>query len=259
MSKGLLILWFIFIIVTLLTAWGILAFLHAFGSPHSETETNETEIQNVSSVANTTSTPNISNVCSSNKPKLSRTELSRLLANQCYVATIRSINNEMARFKEWIQTYDPSSNNAVTKPKLYRQLSILSSTLTQYKKIDPNNYTCEYSDATTNTSKINLIGWVGDNCSFNDLIYFDRLTRSGPFYHIAGVFDPECNGTSLNVSNSDVCSGLKPNVKYNMTFSLIYPEYYPFESYYVFIQSYTPLNEEQVGTPINQSICVNTI
>jgi len=51
------------------------------------------------------------------------------------------------------------------------------------------------------------------------------MTRSGPFYHVAGI-------------KGDDYKSLKPNETYRVWIDPVYPRDYPFPSYYVYIEDF---------------------
>ncbi|MEM5770892.1 MAG: hypothetical protein AAGU32_21810, partial [Bacillota bacterium] len=65
--------------------------------------------------------------------------------------------------------------------------------------------------------------WVGNLAAEDTLLHIDRLTKSGPFYHLAGI-----TGGDYTV--------LQVNTRYNMTFYRVYPRsYWNMNSDYVYV------------------------
>lgn len=140
---------------------------------------------------------------------------------ECLQATIKAINLEIERFQEWLKMPEKNlSQGALSKKDIKYKLDKLKADLIKYKNLKIKNYKCP--------KKKEVIGWIEQPYKENILLYTKNMSRSGPFYHILGIHD-----------NNFIF--IKPNIKYKMKIYLIYPRFYPFPSYYIFIERFKPI------------------
>ncbi|RIB35424.1 MAG: hypothetical protein BXU00_01500 [Candidatus Nanoclepta minutus] len=132
------------------------------------------------------------------------------LKKECLKATINAIKIEINRHLEWLETSDVENRG-----EILNRLNQLIVDLEKYKDMKIEEYTIP--------EKREVIGWIEGSYKMDNLLYIENMTRSGPFYHIVGI---RGNAT------------IEPNKKYLMTIYLVYPRYYPFESYYVYVYKY---------------------
>jgi len=140
------------------------------------------------------------------------------LKKACINATIRAIELEIGRCKKWLEIPEEElTEGAKSREEIESRLNQLQIDLEKYKNIQLHDYELP--------EKIEIIGWVDKPCTENTILQIEDMTRSGPFYHIVGI-----KGGDYAV--------IKPKTKYRMTIYLVYPRYYPFPSYYIYIDDY---------------------
>ncbi|RDD52326.1 hypothetical protein BA065_02340 [Nanoarchaeota archaeon NZ13-N] len=132
------------------------------------------------------------------------------LKKECLKATINAIKIEINRHREWLEAPDVENREEVLS-----RLNKLTADLERYENMKIEEYVIP--------EKREVIGWIEGPYEIDTLLYIENMTRSGPFYHIVGI-----RGNTT----------IKPNKKYLMTIYLVYPRYYPFESYYVYVYKY---------------------
>ncbi len=128
-------------------------------------------------------------------------------------ATIQAIDLEMKRYRGWIK----GTKDAAQKAQYEARLRDLESEREKYARMSPSEYRLP--------KKVELTGWFENGCAINSLVHFEGETRSGPFYHVAGVSGPGC-------------SAMRPKVRYRMTMYLVHRRDYPFPDHYVYIADF---------------------
>ena len=135
----------------------------------------------------------------------------KILKEACINATIRGIELDIERHQKWLET------GAESREEIESRLNQLQMDLEKYKNIQLQDYKLP--------EKKEVIGWVNQPCTENTILQIENMTRSGPFYHIVGI-------------KGEDYTAIKPKTKYRMTIYLVYPRYYPFSSYYIYIDDY---------------------
>ena len=111
---------------------------------------------------------------------------------------------------------------AIELDKLRHKADALETDLAKYKQMTPESYQLP--------EKRELVGWAYPKAGINEQIYCNQ-SRSGPFYHIAGI-----NGDDYSVIGTNANWNAITN-KYHMTIYLVYRRHYPFSDHYVYIDS----------------------
>ncbi len=140
-----------------------------------------------------------------------------MLKENCIYAAMKGISTDIVRVESWLKSSGNLTDNKISELKA--KLSELKEALAKYKTISVSQYKLP--------EKREIIGWISEKG--DALLYSEGMSRSGPFYHIAGIY----SGT-LNT--------LEPKVKYRMTIYLVYPRIYPFPDYYVYVASVEKAN-----------------
>jgi len=146
----------------------------------------------------------------------------RVLKKQCLQATITAINLEIDRHQRWID-YRNQQADKKDLPELQACLAALKADLAKYLAMDVEEYVLPEKNVVT--------AWTGDKPSPDSVLYVENMSKSGPWYHLAGV------------AGSDY-SILRPNAKYNLSFYSVYPRsYWGMNSSYIFIAGMTAADE----------------
>jgi hypothetical protein len=122
----------------------------------------------------------------------------------CLKATITAIKMEIERCQRWIgqRTNNPDAEDL---PALKEELGKLQDDLKKYQKMKVHDYELP--------SKTVIKAWVGETAKDGSILYVDRMTKSGPWYHLAGIV-------------GDDYSVLPPDVRSTVTFYPVYKRSY---------------------------------
>jgi hypothetical protein len=142
-----------------------------------------------------------------------------LLKIACLEAAIEGIKAEISRHQDWIDLRKQGQTDSQDLPDLESKMSLLKADLEKYRSLGPNDY--------QPSEVIKLKAWVDGRAEANAILHIEEISRSGPWYHLAGV-----KGDDYNV--------LKPGIKYMMSFYKVYPT-----SYFNMVSSYVYLAEFQ--------------
>lgn len=118
----------------------------------------------------------------------------QILKKTCLQATITAIKMEIARHEGGVS----QKNNA----KESSQVKALKAELEEYQKMDISDYTLPYKKRVTTA-------WVESKAKNGSILYVERMSKSGPWYHLAGIV-------------GDDYSILQPGVKKEVVFYEVY-------------------------------------
>jgi hypothetical protein len=135
----------------------------------------------------------------------------------CLAATRTAITLEIRRYAGWIDLRKSGQVAAGDLPALEATLARLKEDLQKYQAMKPEDYALPPPREMT--------AWVQSQAADNAILYIDRMSRSGPWYHLAG-------------SVGGNYGPLQPNVRKKVAFYSVYPRHYgSMESAYVCIAS----------------------
>jgi hypothetical protein len=139
------------------------------------------------------------------------------LKKACLKAVMQSIDMEIKRMQVKLNAAQNGPGDPANVPVFKSRIEELKAERKKYLKMDPAAYTLpEKKILVVNNSqplkKGSLLGGLD-------------MSRSGPFYHIAGI-------------KNDNYSALKPGSKYTLTLYLVYPRDYFFPSFYVYVYAF---------------------
>ena len=135
------------------------------------------------------------------------------LKKGCIQAALQGIKLEIQRNKGWLEHADKDRRNQIEN-----RIKQLENDSVKYETINIDKYEIP--------AKLDKEVWFSGPCNENEILYFDGITKSGPWYHVTGI-----RGNDYQV--------IKPNARYLMSFYLVYPrEYWSMESYYVYIDQF---------------------
>ena len=140
-----------------------------------------------------------------------------MLEKTCIKATMAAIEMEIKRFEQKLKAAKSGPGDPGNVPFFEKRIEKLRAEHERYEKMRPLDYLMP--------KKKTVKGKVSDRYAQGSLLEINDMSRSGPFYHVAGI--------GRNNYHS-----LKPGRKYRMTIYLVYPRDYPFPSYYVYIQDF---------------------
>ena len=141
-----------------------------------------------------------------------------LLKKSCLEAAVRGIQTEMTRYQGWIDLKKLDQPDSQDLPGLEEGMKTLKLDLERYQAMDPKGYGLP--------QEMKLKAWVEGRAGENAILHIEGMSRSGPWYHLAGI-----KGDDYGV--------LGPDKKYLRTFYKVYPRsYFNMESAYVYISEY---------------------
>jgi len=132
-------------------------------------------------------------------------------------ATLVAIDMEIDRYAVKLEAAREGPGDPANIPFLATRIQELQRERIKYENMDPAAYKLP--------QKVKARVKPTRPYAQGTLLEQKGLTRSGPFYHLAGV------------RGGDYGS-IKPGKKYRMTLYLVYPRSYPFPSYYVYISDF---------------------
>lgn len=141
-------------------------------------------------------------------------EKDKTLKKDCVAAVIKAIGFEIKRFQLRLEAAKKGAGDPANAPLLEKRIKELSSEREKYSNMDPEKYRIP--------DRIKVTGSINNACRNNEMLNLTDMTRSGPFYHVAGV--------------AGDCKVISPNRNYTMTIYNIYPRDYRFTSAYVYVE-----------------------
>ncbi len=160
--------------------------------------------------------------CRAGTPKQSSQEASRtqhVRLRAYHQAKLWALDQEIQRHRAWIQnTQDPQRRLAYQKALARLQ-------------VERERWIALPADsvALPKDSVQVVVTLPPEGCRRGLSLPYEGLTRSGPFYIVAGIV-------------GDACRVLKPKHRYRLTLVPVLPQAYPFPSSYVCIVAYEELN-----------------
>ncbi len=131
-------------------------------------------------------------------------------------ATLSAIEMEIERFEQKLRAAKEGPGDPANMTVFEKRIERLHAEHEKYGKMDPANYVVPNGETVT----VKVTGPVKQG----SLLELMGMTRSGPFYHVAGG-----RGGEYRL--------LKPDKTYRMKIYPVYPRDYPFPSYYVYIEN----------------------
>jgi hypothetical protein len=127
-----------------------------------------------------------------------------IVKQACLKATITAIKMEIERWQRWNgqRTNNPDAEGL---PMLEEELVKLQADLEKYQKMKVHDYGLPLQTATK--------AWVGETAKDGSILYVDRMSKSGPWHHLAGIV-------------GDDYSVLQPDVRRKVTFYPVYKRSY---------------------------------
>ncbi len=159
----------------------------------------------------------------------------------CIKATINAIRMEIEAYGQRLKLAARGVGPAGNAEKFKKRIAALKSELKEFKNIKPENYALSPEKGREGKldifDRLQEIGpirppekkeisiFADRRCRDGSILDVEGMTRSGPFYHVAGVV------------NGDY-SRIKPNRAYKLTIYLVYKrDYFGFiPDYYVYIE-----------------------
>lgn len=138
----------------------------------------------------------------------------------CLAATVTAIKLEIANFERWKQNRE-QSNSQNNLAELQKSLDILNADLKKYQDMNADDYILPGNEIITDDfftdrftpQKISSTAWVENKADKNSILYVNGMSKSGPWYHLAGIA-----GNDFSV--------LQPNKHYQLVFYTVYEHYY---------------------------------
>lgn len=165
-----------------------------------------------------------------------------IIKSGCLRATVTAISLELKNYQEKCKAAE-QAGDVETKEKMKKRIAQCNSDLKRFSSMSADNYILQ--DISTNTEKQKLFELdktfgpmmppvkkevtvtFKEKCREGTLLEIDGITRSGPFYHVAGIVDNSYDN-------------LKAGKRYKLVIYLVYKkEYFGFiPNYYVYISHY---------------------
>jgi len=137
------------------------------------------------------------------------------LKSACLVAAITGINLEIQRYDGWIALRKTKQVDDKDLPALEASLNSLKADLAKYQSMAP----ADFQLSEKQVSK----AWLDGKAAVNVVLNIPEMTRSGPWYHLAGMVGGDYDA-------------MKPKTNYTVTFYEVYPRNYGFmHSAYIYI------------------------
>lgn len=154
------------------------------------------------------------------------------LKEACLAATITAIELEIKRH-ELVYEMQPKPTGAAPLTNFLQDLDVLKADLSKYKAMKAENYFLP--------QKVTVTGWVSEKAADDSILYVDGMSKSGPWYHLAGVLD-------------GYYGIMEPEKKYEVTFYPVYPRsYWHMQSDYVLLaKAVPPLQDKRVKGEVFQ-------
>jgi len=146
----------------------------------------------------------------------------RSLKQACLKATMAAIQLEMFCLEDRYAAAIEGAGNKENALVIDKRISELDDENYKYKNMWPGDY--ELPDKITVKVKTTQLYQQGS------ILELKKMSRSGPFYHIIGVF-----GEEDSIEGIDYYESFKPNKSYRMEIYPVFQHDYPFPSYYVYI------------------------
>lgn len=166
----------------------------------------------------------------------------RPLQEACIKATVRAIDMEIKTYERKLDTAQNGPGDSSNIPVFKKRIAELKTELEKYRAMNPDSYTPPEKKTVTVT--------VGQPYQEGSILGLDNMTKSGPFYHLAGI-------------RGDDYKTLKTGQKYTMTIYPVYKRDYvlPFAAnYYVYVSDYTvpfSLSPRQTGEEILEELTIS--
>lgn len=136
------------------------------------------------------------------------------LKQACLNATVNAVQMEIDRHEKWL-AYRKQQGDMQGAKEMEEALAGLRADLEKYRGMDARDYVLP--------EKIVCPSWVENKPADDTLLRIDMMSKSGPFYHLAGI-----TGGDYAI--------IQPNTRYDMTFYKIYPRsYWNMSSHYVYV------------------------
>ena len=147
------------------------------------------------------------------------------LKQQCLGATIVAINLEIERHQRWIE-FRKQQEDLKGLSEFQESLAVLHADLEKYLAMEAKDYKLP--------EKIHGVTWTGDKVGEDSVLYVEGMSKSGPWYHLAGIA-----GKDYGI--------LQPKSTYHMAIYPVYPRsYWGMDSAYVYVAQMS-----QSGTAAN--------
>ena len=142
------------------------------------------------------------------------------LKRACINAAIQGIKLEIKRNRGWLEHADKDKTKDIEN-----RIKQLENESVKYETMNIDKYEIP--------SKLEKEVWFEGPCNENSILYFDGMSRSGPWYHVTGI-----RGNDYKI--------FKPKNRYRFSFYLVYPrEYGNMTSYYVYIDQFKETSTPQ--------------
>lgn len=134
----------------------------------------------------------------------------------CLSSTVKAIQLEIERYEVWIENAKLQKNS---EKELEYQITIdsLKKDLNTFQKMKDSDYVLPLkrsvfsypSNIRFTPQLITTTAWVEEAATDNTVLYVEGMSKSGPWFHLAGIVENDY-------------SVLKPKVKYKITFYTVY-------------------------------------
>jgi hypothetical protein len=133
----------------------------------------------------------------------------------CLAATITAIKLEIERNQGWILQRTNGFGNAQDLPELKKTLRALEDDLAKYQNMNASEYELPEKEV--------VAAWVREKPGPNSILYLEHMSKSGPWYHVAGIV-------------GDDYGSLRAGKKLAVTFYRVYQRgYWYMNSAYVYV------------------------
>lgn len=147
-----------------------------------------------------------------------------LLQERCLAAARTAVRLEIERHRRWL-AFRMNQGDEAGAAALRQSLAALEADLARYSAMSAADYVLP--------AAVETIAWVGEEPGENSVLYVEGMSRSGPWYHLAGV-------------GGGGYEALPPNIKQKLRFYPVYPRSYGgMQSAYVYVD--LPEGEKKIA------------
>ena len=135
------------------------------------------------------------------------------LKKQCLAATVTAINLEIDRHQRWID-YRLQQGDQQAVDGWQEAITALKADLARYSSMKAEDYTLP--------EPIETNGWCNGKADLNSTLYFDGMTKNGPWYHLAGIAGDDYTALSSKNKQHMVIYPVYPRSYWNMNSAYLY-------------------------------------
>lgn len=148
---------------------------------------------------------------------------------ECVNSKIKGIEIDIGRCENWLSNQGIPDDK---KESLKDSLAVLQKELEKANKLKIKIETHKIkSDSLIFTDSLWVRGTINSKFEPGIMITYDKMSRSGPFYHIAGI--------------NSLLSSPEPTRRYDFLIYVVQTRMYPFPDFYVYLKDFKEIEESK--------------